>query len=450
MRTPANAVSIDEKLDIIPGTIYGMQHVLVMYAGAVTIPLIIGGALQLSTEEIALLINADLLCCGIISIVQALGIGRFIGIRLPVMMGVSFAGVAPMIAIGLSPELGLPGLYGAIIAAGFICMLLVPLFVRSLWVFPPVVTGTTLIALGVSLFGVAVTWAGGGYGAEDFGSPRNILVALAVLGTTLFVSKYVKGFLRNISILVGLIVGTVIAYAIGMIQVGSLAHIPWIQVVRPFQFGFPTFELSAILTMVLVVIITMVEAIGLLYSLSIILNKPLSRDHFTRGLRADALGATLGGIFNTFPYTTYSQNIGLIGITGIRSRYVCVYAGIILMALALFPRLAYFIALIPYPVLGGVALVMFGMVAASGGRLIQEVDFTNNIHNMFVFGISLGVGLIPTVSPNFFQFVPEFFTPLVKSGVLLTMLSAISLNLFFNGIPPKAVREGNIGLSSAT
>ena len=317
-----------------------------------------------------------------------------------------------------------------------------------MWIFPPVVTGTTLISLGVSLFGVAVHWAGGGYGAEDFGSAQNILIALSVLVVTLFVSKYVKGFLRNVSILFGLVFGTILAYATGMIETSNLSQVPWFQIVRPFQFGWPVFNLSAIITMVLVVFITMVEAIGLFYSLSIILNKPLSRDHFKRGLRADALGAALGGVFNTFPYTTYSQNIGLIGITGIRSRFVCVYAGLILIALGLFPKLAYFIALIPYPVLGGVALIMFGMVAASGARLIQEVDFGKNIHNMFIFGISLGVGLIPTVAPTFFQALPEFFTPLVKSGVLLTMLSAIILNLFFNGIPSEAERRGDLSLSS--
>lgn len=441
MGAHGKVMGVDERLPIAPSLVYGLQHVLVMYAGAITIPLIIGGALELSREEITILINADLLCCGLISIVQALGFGRFIGVRLPVMMGVSFAGIAPMIAIGANPGMGLPGLYGAIIAAGFICMLAVPLFIRFLWLFPPLVTGTTLISLGAGLFGVAINWAGGGYGAEDFGNPVYIGIAMLVLGTTLFVSKYVKGFLRNIGVLFGLMIGTAVSFALGLIELNGIDEVPWFQMVRPFHFGFPVFDPSAILTMVLVVFITMVEAIGIFYALSTILGKPLNEDDFKRGLRADALGATLGGIFNTFPYTTFTQNVGLIGITGIRSRYVCVYAGFIFIALGLIPKLAYVISLIPYYVLGGAAIVMFGMVASAGARLIQEVDFKDNVHNMFVFGISLGCGLIPTVAPNFFHSLPEFFAPLFKSGVLLTMLSAILLNLFFNGVPKKEGRS---------
>ncbi len=437
---PTHDDGVDEVLPMGRSFVLGLQHVLVMYAGAITVPLIVGGALSLPKEHIAALITADLLCCGIVSFLQAFGLGRWLGIRLPVMMGISYAGIAPMIAIGLTPGMGLPGLYGAIIGAGIIGFLLVPLVIKFLWLFPPIVTGSTLTSLGVTLFGVAVIWSGGGYGAEDFGAPMYLGVAGLVLLVTILVARFGRGFFASLAILLGLAAGMLVAMALGQVSFDGLAEMPWIQMVRPFQFGYPVFEWSSILTMTLVVIITMIEAIGLFFSLAIILNRRLSADDFARGLRVDSLGAVIGGIFNTFPYTSYAQNIGLVGITGVRSRFVCVTASFILVALALVPKMAHVVATIPQYVLGGAALVMFGIVAASGVRILQAVDFKNNRHNMFIFAISLGVGLIPLVSPNFFNAAPQVLAPLLNSGVLLSALAALFLNLFFNGVDKTAVQ----------
>ncbi|WP_043288820.1 nucleobase:cation symporter-2 family protein [Paraburkholderia oxyphila] len=440
MNTASDTDDIDNKLPIGKTLTLGLQHVLVMYAGAVTVPLIVGGALRLSTEELAALINADLLCCGVVSLLQALGLGKRVGIRLPVMMGVSYAGIGPMIAVGLMPGMGLPGLYGAIIAAGVIGFLLVPVVIRLLWLFPPLVTGTTLTSLGVGLLGVAIAWAGGGYDVPDFGNPAYLAVAAVVLAVTLLVARFARGFLGNIAVLAGIAAGMALAMALGKVTFHGLRETPWIEMVRPFQFGWPRFEWSAVATMVLVVIVTMVESIGLLFSLAIILNRNLSPADFARGLRADALGATIGGTFNAFPYTTYAQNIGLVGITGVRSRFVCVAASGILVTLALLPKMAHIIASIPHYVLGGAAIVMFGMVAASGVRILQSVDFKSNKHNMFIFAISLGAGLIPTLSPKFFDAFPPFLSPLLHSGVLLTVVAAVILNLFFNGMQGASVQ----------
>ena len=418
----------------------GLQHVLIMYAGAVTVPLIVGGALGLSTEEIALLISADLLCCGIVSFLQAFGVGKWMGIRLPVMMGISYAGIAPMIAIGLMPDMGLPGLYGAIIMAGVIGLLIVPVVIKLLWLFPPLVTGTTLASLGTGLFSVAIIWAGGGYGAEDFGAPMYLGTAAIVVVVTLLVARFGRGFFSTLSILIGLAAGMLLTMAMGEVSFAGVGDEPWIRMVKPFHFGYPVFSWSAALTMALVVIITMIESIGLFFSLSIILNRRLSTDDFKRGLRTDAAGAIIGGVFNTFPYTSYAQNIGLVGITGVRSRWVCVMAAFILIALALFPKMAHVVAVIPQYVLGGAALIMFGMVAASGVCILQEVDFRGNRHNLFIFAISMGVGLIPMISPKFFSAAPEFLQPFLNSGVLLTAIAAIVLNLFFNGVDKSAVQ----------
>lgn len=412
----------------------GLQHVMVMYAGAVTIPLIVGGALGLSKADIAVLINADLLCCGIVSIIQAYGLGSKVGIRLPVMMGVSYAGIAPMIAIGLNPDYGLTGLYGSIIAAGVICFLLTPWVVRSLVLFPPIVTGTTLVTLGIGLLGVSTTWIGGGFGNPDFGAPTHLAIAGLVIVTILLIVRYAHGFMQNVSVLVGLLVGMVVAWSLGYVEFSGVAEQPYFDIVRPFHFGMPTFHIIPILTMTLIVLITMVESIGLFFSLGDILDRDLTKDQFKRGLRADALGAVIGGIFNTFPYTSYAQNIGLVGLTGARSRYICVSGGMFLIGLAFLPKLAGVVASIPPFVLGGAALAMFGLITGSGVRILSRVDWRNNRYNSFIFAISLGLGMLPTMSQDIFKQLPVSLEPLVGSGIILTVMSAIVLNAALNGL----------------
>jgi NCS2 family nucleobase:cation symporter-2 len=425
---------VDTRLPIARTVTLGFQHVLVMYAGAVTVPLIVGAALKLPAAELAVLINADLLCCGLVSLVQCLGIGRHIGIRLPVMMGVSYAGIGPMVAIGSQPEMGLRGLYGAVIAAGLICFILVPMLRRLLGLFPPLVTGTSLLALGIGLLGVAVPWAAGGSNVPDFASSFYLGTAALVIGVALLVARFAHGFLANVGVLAGIIVGTSLAAAFGRLSFAGIDSAPWLEMVRPFQFGAPRFEGFAVITMTLAVLVAMIESIGLFFSLGEIVERQLSAADFARGLRADALGAAIGGIFNTFPYTSYGQNIGLVGITGVRSRFVCVAGALILMALAMVPKAAHLVAGVPRYVLGGAAIVMFGMVAGSGMRILQAVDFKTRRHNMMIFAISLGIGMIPTLSPEFFRAFPPYLAPLLHSGVLMSMLTAIGLNLLFNGV----------------
>jgi uric acid transporter len=428
---PAN--DVDTRLPLFRTFTLGLQHVLVMYAGAVTVPLVIGAALKLPVDQIALLINADLLCCGLVSLIQCLGIGRYIGIRLPVMMGVSYAGIAPMIAIGSTPEMGLRGLYGAVIGAGLICFILVPVLRRLLGFFPPLVTGTSLVALGIGLLAVAVPWAAGGDTVTDFASPFYLVTAALVIAVALLVARFARGFLSNVGVLAGIVLGTLFAGAFGRLNITGVDTAPWFEMVRPFQSGTPRFDVFAIMTMTLAVLVAMIESIGMFFSLGQIVDRKLSAADFARGLRADALGAAVGGIFNTFPYTSYGQNIGLVGITGIRSRFVCVAGALILILLALMPKVAHVVAGIPHYVLGGAAIVMFGMVAGSGIRILQAVDFTTRRHNMMIFAISLGFGMIPTLSPDFFKSFPASLSPLLHSGVLLAMVAAILLNVLFNG-----------------
>ncbi|MDB5618687.1 nucleobase:cation symporter-2 family protein [Tardiphaga sp.] len=425
----------------------GLQHVLVMYAGAVAVPLIIGRALKLSPQDVAFLISADLFACGLATLVQCIGFPG-VGIRLPVMMGVTFASVGPMLSMAASPEIGLLGIYGSVIAAGIFGILVAPFISRLLPLFPPVVTGTIIMVIGISLMRVGINWAGGGLptltkvvdgAAGQFPNPgyaqlQGLGIALFVLMVILALIKWGTGFLANVSVLLGIIAGAILASVLGVMHFDKVATAPWADIVLPFHFGMPQFHLVPIVTMCIVMIVVMIESLGMFLALGEITGKTIDRDALTKGLRADGVGTVLGGVFNTFPYTSFSQNVGLVGITGVRSRWVTIAGGGIMLLLGLLPKMAALVEAVPLVVLGGAGLVMFGMVAATGARILTAVDFKTNPYNLFVVAISVGFGLIPLVAPNFFKNLPHDLHPLLESGILLCALVAVLLNAFFNGI----------------
>ncbi|MCJ2094263.1 purine permease [Methylobacterium sp. J-072] len=411
----------------------GLQHVLVMYAGAVAVPLIVGRALKLAPEQVAMLVSADLFAGGLATLVQSWGLPG-IGVRMPVMMGVTFAAVTPMIAMGSNPEIGLAGIYGAVIAAGLFALLVAPLVGRLLPLFPPVVTGTIILVIGISLMRVGVNWAAGGVGNPAYGAPVYLAIAAFVLCVILAITRYGTGFVNSASVLIGIIVGMVVAGFFGLVDLGHVASAPWFDVVRPFAFGWPSFDPVSVVTLSIVMIVVMIESTGMFLALSEICADPVDAARLTRGLRGDGLGTVIGGIFNTFPYTSFSQNIGLVGVTGVRTRYVAVVGGIIMLGLGLVPKLAALVEAVPQCVLGGAGLVMFGMVGATGTRILGAVDFANNRNNLFVVAVSVGFGMIPLVAPGFFRQMPQALHPLLESGILLCALSAVLLNLFFNGL----------------
>lgn len=425
----------------------GLQHVLVMYAGTVAVPLIVGGALKLPKDQLAFLINADLFAAGLATLIQAIGFWKF-GIRMPVMMGVTFASVAPMIAIGNDPNVGLLGIYGAVIASGLFGVLIAPMMGRMLGLFPPVVTGTVITLIGVSLMRVGINWAGGGQPTTRtvidgvvkdvpnlaYGDLGNLAIAGLVLLVILLLSRYGRGLIANCAVLLGIVIGTVVAAAFGKVSFEGLGEASYVAVITPLHFGMPTFEITAILSMCIVMLITLVESTGMFLALSDITGRKLSRNDLTAGLRADGLGTVIGGIFSTFPYTSFSQNVGLVTVTGVRSRYVAAAGGVILIAFGLFPKMAHIVASVPQFVLGGAGIVMFGMVAASGIRILGSCDFTRNRHNLFTVAISIGFGMIPTLSPTLFQYLPKWTDPFTHSGIVLGTIVAVVLNLFFNGM----------------
>ncbi len=438
---------VDEVLPAPKLFVLGLQHVLVMYAGAVAVPLIIGRALKLSPEEVAFLISADLFACGIATLVQSLGLFG-VGIRMPVMMGVTFASVGPMLAMAASPEIGLLGIYGSVIAAGLFGIVAAPFVSRLLPLFPPVVTGTIIMIIGISLMRVGINWAGGGLpfftqtiegkvvqvANPNYGQLAGLGISLFVMVVILTLIRWGKGFVANVAVLLGIIAGAVLASSLGLMNFDKVAKAAWVDVILPFHFGTPTFHLVPIVTMCIVMVVVMIESTGMFLALSEITGKPVDQKALSRGLRADGVGTLIGGIFNTFPYTSFSQNVGLVGVTGVRSRWVTVAGGAIMVVLGLLPKMAALVEAVPQVVLGGAGLVMFGMVAATGARILTGVDFKENRYNLFIVAVSVGFGMIPLVSPNFFKALPHELHPLLESGILLCAIVAVLLNVFFNGV----------------
>ncbi|MDA2236922.1 MULTISPECIES: xanthine permease PbuX [unclassified Bacillus cereus group] len=414
----------------------GTQHMLAMYAGAIIVPLIVGGGLGLNQKELTYLVSIDLLMCGVATILQALS-NRFFGIGLPVVLGCTFTAVGPMIAIG--KQYGVSSIYGAIIAAGLFVVIFAKLFGKLVKLFPPVVTGSVVTVIGVTLVPAAINDMAGGVGSKDFGSLENLALAFGVLLFIIIMYRFFDGFIRSISILLGLLFGTIVAAFMGKVSLQAVGEADWFHGVQPFYFGTPTFELTPIITMILVACVGIVEATGVYFALSDICNKKIGEKELTKGYRAEGLAMVLGGIFNAFPYTTYSQNVGLVQLTGVRNRVIIYTCGGMLIVLGFIPKIAAITTIIPKSVLGGAMLAMFGMVMAYGIKMLSSVDFGRQ-ENLLIVACSVGIGLGVTVVPTLFSQLPESIRILTDNGIVLGSASAVLLNIVFNMVPQRKVK----------
>ncbi|HDR7914020.1 TPA: xanthine permease [Bacillus wiedmannii] len=425
----------------------GMQHMLAMYAGAIIVPLIVGGGLGLNQKELTYLVSIDLLMCGVATILQALS-NRFFGIGLPVVLGCTFTAVGPMIAIG--KQYGVSSIYGAIIAAGLFVVIFAKLFGKLVKLFPPVVTGSVVTVIGVTLVPAAINDMAGGVGSKDFGSLENLALAFGVLLFIIIMYRFFDGFIRSISILLGLLFGTIVAAFMGKVSLQAVGEADWFHGIQPFYFGTPTFELTPIITMILVACVGIVEATGVYFALSDICNKKIGEKELTKGYRAEGLAMVLGGIFNAFPYTTYSQNVGLVQLTGVRNRVIIYTCGGMLIVLGFIPKIAAITTIIPKSVLGGAMLAMFGMVMAYGIKMLSSVDFGKQ-ENLLIVACSVGIGLGVTVVPTLFSQLPENIRILTDNGIVLGSASAVLLNIVFNMVPQRKVKvkEEPVSMQSA-
>lgn len=409
---------------------FGLQHVLAMYAGAVAIPLLVGAALKFSQLQISLLVAADLFSCGLATLIQSLGIGKSIGIRLPAILGCSFAVVAPLITIG--SQYGMPYVYGAILCAGVFVFLFAPLYGEVLHFFPPVVIGSVVTIIGLSLLPVAAQNVGGGAGDKNFGSVRNLALAGIVILIILLFNKLFTGFLRSIAVLIGIVAGTAIGGMMGMVDMTPVHTSSWFGFVHPFLFGAPKFAANPILLMIIIMLICMIESTGTYLGIGKVVGKDIGKKDIVKGMRAEGLATIIGGIFNSFSYTCFNQNLGLLTLSRVYSRFVGAAAGIILVLLGLCPKFAAFATIIPNPVIGGATIVMFALVAVAGFNMLREVDFDDS-GNMLIVACSVGIGLAVTTVPTLFDKTPMFIrTVFGGSGIVSCAFVAVILNLLFN------------------
>ncbi|MTD98255.1 solute carrier family 23 protein [Corynebacterium guaraldiae] len=407
----------------------GLQHVLAFYAGAVIVPLLIAGSLGLDEATTIHLINADLLTCGLATLIQAVGVGKHIGVRLPIIQGVTTTAVSPIIAIGLSAgDQPLPTIYGAIIAAGIFTFFAAPVFGRVLKYFPPIVTGTVLLVMGTSLLAVSandfVNYADGVPGARD------LLYGFGTLAIIIVVQRFFRGFLGTLSVLLGLIIGTALALVLGDTSFDGVREADAIGMTTPFYFGMPRFDIMAILSLIIVMIITMVETTGDVFATGEIVKKRIKRDDVVRAIRADGLSTTLGGVMNSFPYTCFAQNVGLVRLTGVKSRWVAASAAGFMIILGLLPKAAAVVAAIPSPVLGGASLALFANVAWAGLQTIAKEDITDG-RNAAIVTTALGLAMLVTFKPDVATAFPEWAQIFVSSGMSIGAITAILLNLLF-------------------
>lgn len=405
-----------------------IQHVLAMYAGAVIVPLIVGGALGLTSEQLTYLVSIDILMCGVATILQVWR-NKFFGIGLPVVLGCTFTAVGPMIAIG--EGYGISAIYGSILVSGIFVVLIARFFGKLVRFFPPVVTGSVVTIIGITLIPVAMNNMAGGQGSPDFGDLSNIALAFGTLLFIIILFKAFTGFIRSISILLGLFGGTIVAYFMGKVDFSSVGDASWFHMAKPFYFGMPTFEVTAILTMILVAMVSLVESTGVYFALGDICEKDIKEKDLVKGYRAEGLAIILGALFNSFPYTTYSQNVGLLQFSGVKTRNVIYTAGFFLILLGVLPKIGAITTVIPEPVLGGAMVAMFGMVVASGIKMLSKVEFASQ-ENLLIIACSVAMGLGVTVVPDLFAQMPASIRILTDNGIVAGSLTAIILNIVFN------------------
>ncbi|MDF1726461.1 MAG: nucleobase:cation symporter-2 family protein [Sulfitobacter sp.] len=431
MRSVGIYADPDETPPLAQAVPLGLQHVLAMFASNVTPSIIVAGAagLAFGGPEQVYLIQMAMLFAGIATLFQTVGLGP-IGARLPIMQGTSFAFVG--VLAGIAATQGLSVALTACVIAGVIHFLLGTVIGSLRWLFPPLVTGLVILAIGLYLIPVAIKYAAGGAAtfqmeAESFGSLMHWSVALSVVIVALGFKFFTSGTTSNAAILIGLIVGYVLAYLFGMVSFDAVANASWITAITALPYGFE-FSLGAVIAVTLVSVVSAIETVG---DTSATTKAGAGRDATDREIAgatyADGLGTAVAGVFGGLPNTSFSQNVGIIGMTGIMSRHVVTIGALVLILCGLVPKIGAVIASMPLPVLGGGVIVMFGMVAAAGLNVLTEVNM--NRRNMVIIAVSLAAGLGLNLVPTAVQYLPGVIQTLATSAVAPTALVAIVLNL---------------------
>ena len=420
--------SFEKKISISKQINIAFQHILTMVPGSITVPLILGNALNLDSKTITLLISANLFTSGIATLLQVLPIGFNIGAKLPLVLGSSFAPLGAMIMIGT--DKGLPTLFGSIIGSGILLILITSFFERILKLFSPVVVGSFVTFIGIYLAPIALKNIGGGY-TSDYGNIKNIMVGASVFLITIIVGKYGTKTLQSMSLLIGILFGTLLTVPLGMINITPLVEAQWFRLIKPFIFGTPKFEISSIIIMTIFCIINFVQCVGAYSVLGEICETEVKTDSKINGLRAVSISQIISGIFTSFPSTMFNENVGLLKITNEKSNVIIRTTGFMLVLFSLSPKFAALITVIPLPVIGGVTLALFGIITSAGVSILSNVNLGEE-SNFTIVGASLAVGIGVTSNPDLFKEFPQTLNMLLSNGLFMVCAVAIGMRLILN------------------
>ncbi|MDP1433341.1 nucleobase:cation symporter-2 family protein [Streptococcus intermedius] len=405
--------------------ILGLQHLLAMYSGSILVPIMIASALGYSSQQLTYLISTDIFMCGVATFLQ-LQLNKYFGIGLPVVLGVAFQSVAPLIMIGQKHGSG--AVFGALIISGVYVLLIAGFCSKIANFFPAIVTGSVITTIGLTLIPVAIGNMGNN---SEKPTAQSLLLAAVTILIILLVNIFAKGFLKSIAILIGLMAGTIVASCMGLVDFTPVTQAPLMHVPTPFYFGIPKFEFSSIIMMCIIATVSLVESTGVYFALSDISKETLDSTRLRNGYRAEGIAVLLGGIFNTFPYTGFSQNVGLVKLSGIKTRLPIYYAASFLILLGLLPKFGALAQIIPSPVLGGAMLIMFGFVSVQGMQILARVDFEHNEHDFLIAAVSISAG-VGLNGRNLFNSLPTGLQMFFSNGIVMASVIAIVLNLILN------------------
>ena len=426
---------LDAPLPLVSTVLLGLQHVLAMFVGIITPPLLVGTALKLPLADVSFLVSMSLFTSGLNTFMQVSRFGP-VGSGLLSVQGTSF------VFVGLAIQTGLAGgpalIFGMSLALSCVPMIISRFIGPARKLFPPVVTGSVVMLIGVSLIQVGFTEFAGGFGAPDFGSLANLSLGALVMGIIVVVHGWGSPFLSTLSIATGLVTGYVVAALVGKIDFAPVAAAAWMTPPHPLKYGM-TFDASFILPWGLAYLITAIECIGDLSATSSVSREPVAGPVFISrlegGVLADGIGCTITSFFNAMPKTTFAQNNGVIAMTGVASRRVGVAAAGLLATLGLFPKLAAVVAVMPRPVLGGATVIMFAMVAVAGLQLVVADGFASR--EQFILAVTLGLGLGVTMVPKAVSQLSAHpsLRIVLESGLAVGAITATVLNLLLPSAP---------------
>jgi NCS2 family nucleobase:cation symporter-2 len=429
--------------------VFGLQHLCIMYAGAVAVPLIVGPAIGLNTSQIATLVSADLFVSGIATMIQSAGIANILGVKLPVVAGATFTVLNPMIIIAnqYGGVHGLPYVYGAMLISGVLGLILAKPFSMVVRFFPPLVAGTVICIIGLSLGGADISLiATQTVNGAPVAQVSHVVLAGTVALSIILISRLFRGFISQIAVLLSIVIGTIVAAFLSQAHFGNVSHAAGFGLPHIFRFGNPKFAAAPIITMCIVMLVTFTESTADMLAVGEMVDRDLTPNDIARGLGTDALSAFIAAFTNSFPDTAFAENVGLVGLTGIRSRWVVTTCGAFLLILGLIPKVGQIVADLPGPVIGGAATIMFSMVTAVGIQTLHKVSFRNN-HNLLIVAISLAVGLLPAFDPSFYNKFPKNFQVIFGSSITATVIVVFILNLVFNHWSPVGQEESAVQLA---